>query len=75
LESWAEEIKRRHPPYSIYGKEESMKKNIDFIFYNPSTMVVRKLLEMPEKEHCENSVFDDSKIIPNEFLPSDHLRI
>jgi len=38
-------------------------------------VLVKELLGMPEKKFLEKSALDDSGAIPNEFLPSDHIRV
>jgi mRNA deadenylase 3'-5' endonuclease subunit Ccr4 len=45
--NWAKKMRACHPPHTTYLA--SWKENIDYIFYNPDSMVVEKLLDMPEK--------------------------
>jgi len=73
LEAWAERFLRQHPSYSSYVT--GMVSYVDYIFFNPSAMRVTKLLEMPDQETVEFSKFDESKVLPLEFFPSDHIRI
>ena len=61
-------MRKSHPPHTTYLS--SWKENIDYIFYNPESMVVEKLLDMPEKK-----LLDEAVGIPNRHFPSDHLRI
>ena len=44
---WAKKIKNSHPEYTCYLKES--KTNIDYIFYNPNSMDISKILDFPDK--------------------------
>lgn len=57
-----------HPLYTMYSK--GCFANFDYIYYTPGSMIVKKMLEMPNEEllNLEND-------LPNKMFPSDHLRI
>ena len=68
LLEWAEDNLQRHPEYSMF--QTNCHSNIDFIFFNPSTMTVKSILEIPTREEVSKEID-----IPSRLFPSDHLRM
>lgn len=67
-EKWAELNERNHPAcsFNCHGSN----RNLDYIFYSPGSMIVSKLLEMPDDEQITREGG-----LPSSLFPSDHIRI
>ena len=68
LLEWAEDNMGKHPEFSMFVHH--CHSNLDYIFYCPSTMRVKKILEIPTKEEVTKEID-----LPSRLFPSDHIRM
>ena len=65
---WAIDNEERHPAFSMFC--HGFRCNLDYIFYSPKTMRVKRILEIPTVE-----LVSLDKDLPSKLFPSDHLRM
>ena len=61
-------IEKSHPEcsFNCHGSKQYM----DYIFYSPGSMIVKKLLQMPSNRQLCKEVD-----LPSSLFPSDHIRV
>jgi mRNA deadenylase 3'-5' endonuclease subunit Ccr4 len=68
LIKWALDNEEKHPQYTMFC--HGFHNNLDYIFYSPQTMRVKRLLEIPSLHEISQETD-----LPSKLFPSDHLRM